>query len=57
MDTLPDQVWVDQKDLLIWIPETGQGRQLLQQEAQVDPPAQLIPEIVDKPMLMQPGQI
>ena len=50
MDTLPDQVMEDQKDRLILIPETGQGRQLQQQEAQMDQPAQLIPGIADRPM-------
>ena len=57
MDTLPDLVIQDQKDRLILIPETGQGRQLHQQEARMDLLAQLIPGIADRPMLLQPGQI
>ena len=57
MDTLPDLVIQDQKDRLILIPETGQGRQLHQQEARMDLLAQLIPGIADRPMLLQPEQI
>ena len=57
MDTLPDLAMEDQKDRLILIQETGQGRQLHQQEARMDPLAQLIPGIADRPMLLQPEQI
>ena len=57
MDTLPDLAMEDQKDRLILIQETGQGRQLHQQEARMDLLAQLIPGIADRPMLLQPGQI